>query len=132
MMLKKAQEKQSMLRRVQVQRRKVAVRMRRFKMEAIPSDDDSGNALIPNHKLLSLLAPRKKFLHPLSLMRKDECLELGPILPSPLLASEQSTTSPITRTVRGAGTASVDAVPRDLMGRGLKKTRNSARGACRR
>ena len=68
-MLKKAQEKQSMLRRVQVQRRKVAVRMRRFKMEAKLNDDDSENALILNHKLLSLLAPRKKFLHPLSLMR---------------------------------------------------------------
>ena len=131
-MLKKAQEQQSMLRRVQVQRRKVAVRMRRFKMEAILNDDDSESVLILNHKLLPLLAPRKKFLHPLSLMRKDECRVLGLILLNPLLASEQSTTSPITRTVRGAGTASVDAVHRDLMARGLRKTRNSARGACRR
>ena len=110
----------------------MAVRMRRFKTEAIPSDDDLGNVLIPNHQLLTLLSPRKKFLLLLSLMRKDACRVLGLILLNPLLASEQSTTSPITRTVRGAGTASVDAVHRDLMARGLRKTRNSARGACRR
>ena len=39
-MLKKATERQSVLRRAQVQRKKVAVRMRRSKMEAIPSDED--------------------------------------------------------------------------------------------
>ena len=66
----------------------MAVRTRRFKTEAIPSDDDLGNVLIPNHKLLTLLSPRKKFLHLLNLMKKDVCLVLGPILSSLLLASE--------------------------------------------
>ena len=63
--------------------------------------------------------------------RMPQCLESDPILISQPCESSWSTTLRIIHTAHGAGIAREAAGPRDLNGRGRKKTESSARGECR-
>ena len=118
-----------------MQRQVVGLRVQKVKKmnsqrRVVPSEGDWMKMMTTQNPRLTL-RPEKPLQMLEKMMRtskkKGESLEPDLTPASPLLVRGQNTTSPIGRTVRGAGTAPEGAVRRDLTRAGRRKIEISAR-----